>query len=392
MSRLHLNRPTFIDANGCPTRQPTNVVIAVFVNPSQSLPNPSDPDVFGVVVDKVLKSGNDVCSGTVSSDYLREAIDSVSFIFTLHCLKTVPSSNITNEQVIDESLVGFAFCIDQRLQPEKHDSLYIDVVCANIKISNQCPKIPGGKTIINFVTEYARSLQYKYITLRSLAHVLSYYRRLGFRNIQYGADSEDPAITELFKLNANSRFDEPIDVDNAIRVEKAMQLAVEIDDTGKPELNEQLLAKNLQKEFAIPDKLDDEDVIEFIALIPDYVSDEYGRNGYYDLLTLLANRGFAGQECSAVTRRMIDIRVQNVDDNDMAPFIQCLHDGFYMRKPLFTTPNDPSISKPIINCFPSGGRRRIPTKHSTTKKRNVAKHRLVSKKKSHKNTKKITNK
>lgn len=135
----------------------------------------------GVLYDE---SVNGVCQGLVLATYVKgTAFDHASTII----IGYVPSARQT--RVARERVGGFILANDTQLR----GFMYIDVVCSNY------PKL--GEAMISRVDEIAANNGLKGVALSSLAHVIGYYRRLGFRNREDCGD-ENPAITSAFETKA----------------------------------------------------------------------------------------------------------------------------------------------------------------------------------------------
>ncbi len=135
--------------------------------------------------DIVIESLKDetLCKGLVTSTYIQgESFDNANIII----IGFVPKEIIRRKTV--EGVGGFILA-NEISHP---GFLYIDVVCSNY------PKL--GETLIQIIEKLAQQKKLHGVSLSSLAHVIGYYRRLGYYN-RTDCFPEDREVTMKFEEN-----------------------------------------------------------------------------------------------------------------------------------------------------------------------------------------------
>lgn len=362
------DEPVFITSSGCISKNRTSNVLLFLKNHTD---DGQDNRMFKTVSRRILASP--LCRYNVSDSFIEGSLEECDYLVALYYYPPTLPLPITPETIGDADYsiaYGFATCVDNHLKSGGDDSsIYVDVICSNLVgyLSMMKARLPpGGKTLLNTITLFAKQQGYHYVTLSALINVINYYRKLGFRHIKNGKTSEPAGITRLANLNKDMVLGDNDEARLRIKVERAYKLAHELNSKGRPEFNEKLFWDALRRTID-DDTLQgdyDEDIAgDYLAELPKHVSDANGDDGLYDLVGSLIRHGFSSEKCSDVTRRQL---VRPEDDDDAYHAVACSTEGFIMRKPLFPV-SEHGIDDDIIYCDSSekqGGRRKHTTKRS----------------------------
>lgn len=375
--------PIFLNSKGCPTNTRTTTFALILKN------NDDDDSLFSTVSKRILSSARAICQNNVSESYVEGSLEECNFLVALYHYSLDMPLPVTSKSLDEqpESIVfGFATCYDKRLTTGGDDnSIYVDVICSNLigNLSMMTPRPPpGGKTILNLITVFGKENDYRYIALSALINVINYYRKLGFRHINNGETTEPTDITRLANLNLSTILSDNDEARLRIKVERAYKLAHELNRKGRPDFNELSFWDTLRRTID-DDTLQgdyDEDVAgDYLAELPQHVSDANGDNGLYDLVSSLIRHGFSSEKCSNVTSRRLLRLESNEDDDDTYYAVACSTEGFLMRKPLFPT-KEPGVDDDILHCEPiirmrTGGRRSRRPRHKHSRRRLTTKSR-----------------
>lgn len=377
-----LNQPIFLDAKGCPTDETTNTF--AFVVDSYSSQHQT---IINLIKQNVNVQGpTKLCRGNVSPQYVEDSLTNANIIVALfHNISSLDietQKNFPNEDANEilinfenrrnYRLYGFASCYNKRLTSNNEDnSLYIDVICANLEPRFKPEKTPpAGKALLHIVTEYARSEYFDYVSLSALINVINYYRQFGFRHLKEGQTIEHPDIAHLAELNKGVKINDSNEADLIIKTERAIQIANTSNDFDNT------LAQEIKSALKLDELPDEVKLIEYVGMLPLHAQ-ENGKDGFLDFVLLLTNNGFSSEDdkvCDGIRR---------LNYTDIDNIINCSSSGFIMRKPLTpVTEQDTGIDldAPIINCSQTGGNRRrksrkLSKKHRRTKSRSSKKQR-----------------
>ena len=150
---------------------------------------------------KILTNIKTFCIDTILKDYAAESIDDANYIIVVY--------DMENRQ--QKSLRGFVNIVSDLEDDDGHKYLYIDLICnATKSITTRSNKLElGGKIMLEKVEELARALKCKYIKLKSLESVITYYHKFGWRFITKCKYKENIKYTygvkSLYKLLKSSK-------------------------------------------------------------------------------------------------------------------------------------------------------------------------------------------
>lgn len=340
--KIPINKPFFLNNSGCPTSNNTDF-FAILIQ------KPFDNSLFETIFDQILNQSSPLCRDNVSASFVEESLEKCNYLLVIYYYNLKqPINQYTITQSPNSIPYAFATCIDKRLTTNNIDnSIYVDVICSNLlgNLNSLSPKPPqGGKTALNILSRFGKENNYKYISLSALVSVINYYRKLGFRHINYGQTVEPTEINQLADLNKDVKFDDIDDAKQRIKVERAYQLSMETGKKDKPVFDENKFAKILKQSLNLDDLPEEDEIMDYLAELDEHVSDNNGRGGFYDLVSLLIRNGFGNKDtCSGITPR----NLLQFDEDSNLFFIACIGDGFNMRKPL-SRKNEHSFD--IIKC------------------------------------------
>lgn len=370
--------PIFINDKGCPTKSRTSTIAFVLDNFKNNQGPKNKIELFKTISKLVIESTSSLCRNNVSSSFVEGSIEeSDNLLVLIHYSLDMPYPFDINTLNNTPNSLIYAFATIQL-----DNTLYIDTICSNLigNLSTMTPPPPnGGKTLLNLIATLGREWMFQYIELSALINVINYYRKLGFRHIKNGKNSENPEITRLATLNQAEKLNDSLEAEMRIKIERAFKLAHEIGTNNKVVFNEQLFSKLLKETISSKELEYIDDPTDYIGELPKHVLDSNGNDGLYDFISLLVHEGFAAEECNNITQRKLIKSSKNDDD---AFIIACSSSGFTMRKPLFPT-QEPGIDNDIIQCNKPntsvvGGRSKS-TKYRRHKNKN--KHKTIRKRK-----------
>ena len=341
---------TNVGLNGCQTSNRTNFISILLAK--------DDPAYVDLSFFLILDNANALCRANVSPSYVEGSLEEADILVILaYYDKALPQLTDVNMLLGNEDvqIIGFASCIDKRLTSNEEDnSLYIDVICANpLGITSTVQTPPLGKTLLNLVYDYGVKQDYRYLSLSSLMNVINYYRKFGFRHISAGDSAEDPYITYLANLNKNIKLEDGGHAARIVKTERALKLAQEVDVKGRRQLNEDLFKKEMLESFD-KDDFSEDDIEDYLGEVDPRVQENAGEEGMFDFVTKLVKQGFSTTEgCRGLSQRDLVI----IDEDDSV-VVNCISDGFIMRKPLFPETEEPNLNAPITACQSGGKKRR----------------------------------
>ena len=310
------------------------------------------------------------CKGEISKHFFgkdKTTLDT-DIIFTLSLFER--ASGDSRERT---RLIGFAMCNDLTLQEddnESFDTLYIDAICGNTqdmratssrkasassrestvaRESNVARRtstselwttpaynlndertpysqIKVGKILLNAIELYAISSDFEQMKLSSLSYVINYYRSLGYRHVIAADEPEELAIKRIAEGISKKKYKSEEDVDEQMRIERAIQLSNNNIDRLKENLK---LYLDLEE---IPDDETTNYLLQFVNkdLSIENVKVKDGQNSIYDLMVKLTTNEFAANclDTEIPSRRNWLRRV----DGEFVT--NCIDEGFTMRKSL----------------------------------------------------------
>jgi hypothetical protein len=356
-----------LDGRGCPKQGRSHYVVTMY--------DFSHDSRTYTVLQSVLNKAFQVCRREISSAWF--GFDSVvrrtDMVFILSKYQDPYDED-------SEEMIGFALCADKGSRTAGQDnSLYIDTICTEPRQPGST--FPSGKALLNVIYNYARTYDYSYISLRAIASVVNYYRKLGFRFLKPGQTQEEEQIRFLAELNKNRMFSTASEANRNVMLERALTFAQEVDEEGMPVFNPKQFAETFKEDLSLDTLPSEEEVNQLIDSLPTHVKQSKGGNGVYDLYFALIKKGYAElQNCPGITRRQFT-RSEEVRPGVWKRWITCEEGGFLMMKPLHTSiQTDEESSKPIIDCSQTQGGKR---KHKTHKAKGK-KHRNRKRTKSNK--------
>lgn len=312
------------------------------------------------VLQSVLLKGYQLCRRQIERSWFdfQSVLRRTDMIFVLSRLHDPDDEE-------SEEIIGFALCTDNAARTMGQDnSLYIDTICTEPRRASF--PYPAGKALLNVIYEYARSRNFSFLSLRAIANVVNFYRKLGFRFLKPGQTQEEEQIRFLAELNKNRVFSSPGDANKNVMLERALALSQEVDEEGRPVTNPSMFADVYKEDFGLDTSLSEEEVNQMISSLPEHVRQAKGNNGVYDLYFNLIKKGYANLEnCPGITRRQFT-RSEEVRPGVWKRWITCEEGGFRMMKPLQPMNQGEDTSGPIIECPNSHGGKRG-TKRKTKK-------------------------
>lgn len=343
-----MNTPIFLDNQGCITDKVTSNFCFIVDKKSPQYKN----------IHKIITDNKSLCKGNVAAHFMKYSIENCDFIITLFNnisqLELKPDFNLSNTR--NFRLYSFASCFNNHSTDK---SLYIDIICANPSPRFKQISQPG-KVMLNLVTEYAYFQGFDYVSLSALANVINYYRKFGFRHINSYGMQENEDITRLALLNKSNNIQDNEDIETVLKIEYALQLFNKLDNQDDDKLKEYIATA-----LKLPD-LDDDQFFNYLGMLPPH-SEKDGKNGIYDFTMLLNNNGFFNTplQSKSITK--------TVDTEYLDELIDCMTNGFTMRKPLFEFQEEKTgtyLDEPIVFCKSKSPSYSLPKSHSNSRKNN----------------------
>ena len=346
-----------LDDRGCPTQGRSEYFVTMY--------NYRQDAAAEVVLQSILNKAFQLCRRQIERSWFDFAsvIRRTDMVFILSRLHD-PDDEDT------EMTIGFALCTDKSARTMGQDnSLYIDTICTEPRRPSF--PYPAGKALLNVIYDYAQSRDYSFLSLRAIANVVNYYRKLGFRFLKPGQTQEEEPIRSLAELNKNRTFSSPADANRQVMLERALLFSQEVDEEGIPTTNPRMFAETYKEDLGLDASPTDDEVNLMVSSLPEHVKQSNGSNGIYDLYFTLIKKGYANLEnCPGITKRQFT-RSEEVRPGVWKRWITCEEGGFLMMKPLQVTSQMDDTSLPIIEC-PShrGGKRRYKRKTRRVKRQN----------------------
>jgi hypothetical protein len=162
--------------------------------------------------------------------------------------------------------------------------------------------------------------------LSALTYVINYYRSIGYKHINARDEPEDSVIETIANKVLKKKYKSEHDVDQQMRVERALQLS----DNNKDKLKE-----NIKLYLTLETVPDDEAVNKYLKKIDPSLSIsnfklENGKEGIYDLLVKLTQLEFSAN-CVGTDIPVRRNWLKNIDGEFIS---KCIDEGFTMRKSL----------------------------------------------------------
>lgn len=357
-----------LDSRGCPTQGRSEYFVTMY--------NFAEDQSAEEVLQSILLKGYQLCRRQIERTWfdIQSVLRRTDMVFVLSRLHDPDDEE-------SEETIGFALCTDKAARTMGQDnSLYIDTICTEPRRPSF--PYPAGKALLNVIYQYAQTKHYSYLSLRAIANVVNFYRKLGFRFLKPGQTQEEEQIRFLAELNKNRIFSSPGDANKNVMLERALLFAQEVDEDGNPVTNPRMFAETYKEDFGLDTSPSDAEVFQMISTLPDHVRQANGNNGIYDLYFNLIKKGYANlADCPGITKRQFT-RSEEVRPGVWKRWITCEEGGFLMMKPLQAMFQTDDTSQPIIECQESqGGRRKL--------KRKTRKARLHKKGRKSKSVKRI---
>jgi hypothetical protein len=122
----------------------------------------------------LARGGDHWCQGTISPEYIADQVPELNYIMRLEAVDQRGAPHRGTMQI------GFATLINQG-----DGSLYIDVICAKVtdiaKRLAGITKVRAGTLMLSQIAAFGRDNGYNKLRLSSLAYVIGYYQKFGFR-------------------------------------------------------------------------------------------------------------------------------------------------------------------------------------------------------------------
>ena len=135
----------------------------------------------------VRNMANTTCQGKVSKEFISDNLQEETDIIMILKLSTQNVRTGENRQN------AVAFIMINLIEP---NTLYIDVLCGSVseRVSQGISMRPGpGKILLNYAELFAKTLGRDTLQLSALPYVIGYYRKMGYRHIQPGAEDTEPS-------------------------------------------------------------------------------------------------------------------------------------------------------------------------------------------------------
>ena len=215
------------------------------------------------------KGGKDICNSAIPKGFFeKQSInDDTSMIFIIESRLESRKKSFHME--------GFALCNDLNLY-SNNNGIYLDAICTRPKY---------GSILLNLIEYFSKKKRFEFIQLSSLAYVINYYRKKGYRHIKKCTQKEgdfyrEQEIPRMAESNSHKKFKDDNDI-----------IDYEEDENNK------IIRKSIQEKD-----------VEFI-----------------NFLKLLSSRGY-GVNCSDHKNRPSKYRTYSFLDK------KCMDEGFTMIK------------------------------------------------------------
>jgi len=298
----------------------------------------------------IRKSQNMFCRGELNSSFFNKekTQTDIDVLFTLSIIEEASESRRTGKN----RLIGFSMCIDLPLYESNHEeysTLYIDSICGNtsgvrttVPVSSDSlwtdpvynlneelephKKIKVGKILLNIIEIYGINSGFEQMKLSALSYVINYYRSIGYTHINARDELEDSVVETIANKIVKKKYKSEKDVDEQMRIERALQLS----DNDNDKLKE-----NIKIYLDLEDMPDDEKVNNYLQKIDTSLSIsnfkmENGKDGIYDLLVELTKLEFSAN-CMGTDIPLRRNWLKNIDGEFVS---KCIDEGFTMRKSL----------------------------------------------------------
>lgn len=151
---------------------------------------------------KIIKGDKDICNNVIPKDFFdKDYLDSeTSMIFIIE--------SRLNSRKRSFHMVGFSLCNDLNIESDKN-GIYLNVICTRPLY---------GNILLDFLEKFAKKKRFDFIQLSSLAYVINYYRKKGYRHIKNctskeGEDYiEEEEISRKAELNSQKKFKNDDDI------------------------------------------------------------------------------------------------------------------------------------------------------------------------------------
>ena len=147
------------------------------------------------------KGGKSMCNNIIDKEFFnKESVnDSTSIIFLIE-------SKLDSRKG-SYHMVGFSLCNDLNLEDEGN-GIYLDAICTRPRY---------GSILLEFIENFAKKKRFGFIKLSSLAYVINYYRRKGYKHIKNcqtkeGEGYRENQISRSAELNSHKKFKKDEDI------------------------------------------------------------------------------------------------------------------------------------------------------------------------------------
>lgn len=301
---------------------------------------------------KLIKNSiNILCKKAIPPDYIN--IDNNNYSDLIIAF----SKGSERNQKDFTTILGFVV-----LCQNDNNCIEIELICVGNQFRNkQLFEVKGlGYKLFNKVEDLCKDKNLNIIKLAALPYVINYYRKMGFKHILEpncnGKDKENKILKKLAEYFYKTKFDNDIQVEMFMRIDKIIKLHSEKENktykiTNLKSLEYDILSLLNSFELTLKEK---KLYIHYYKLS----KKTFGNNKILDFMEKLVELGFS-KECDKIKNVFRNRSLLNAELNPI-----CCNEGFIMTKCL----ND---NKHLPRC-PKGTRRNTSTrlckKHNITKK------------------------
>ena len=179
------------------------------------------------IISKAIRKANiPLCNGGINRAFFQdEKLDETDIVFALYFIGKTDTARAAApvNQVTGGTLAGFVM-VDKL--NDGTGTYYIDAICTGLKIGEPEQQKRLGILLVKQVEAYVSRNEGKAVKLSSLAYVIGYYRKLGYRHILSCPPGvtdvpENPTIKKAAEEALSLKFATDSDLDLALRVELA---------------------------------------------------------------------------------------------------------------------------------------------------------------------------
>ena len=268
---------------------------------------------------KIVKQAVPIlCKKAISKDYINLDDNSYEFLIVGY------SKGSERSKQTPTTITGFMI-----LTELDDNTLEVTLICVGDNFRSKTKEESRGlsKRLFNRLEDLCREKGYNIIQLSALPYVINFYRKLGYRHILdpncNGKDKEKTKIKNLAEAFQKKKFSSDEEVKMKIKIDKIIQLHIEL-VKGKKQI------KNVEKlEKKISDMLDDEIEEDKKKFYLDYYKKSkrtFGENKTMAFFETLIQENFSS-ECDDM-QKVYKTRQWITEDSDP----RCVDEGIIMTK------------------------------------------------------------